>query len=324
MEEIKFSLNELGINKNINNIKINFNELKKIILFEDVYGYIINNNKEKRCLIQYIKEYYRGGYGKLFLIKRTTNIEEFCLVKMPIYKDSDLLNEAIIQYISYKTLERLNLQYMMAKIYDIYTRNSIVHFSMEFKNGIFFKEFIEESNNPEKDFIDSFIQICIVLYYLESILCLDHRDLHYTNLLIIKKPTRIDVTINNIQYKLNTDFHICILDFGFACTGLNKTCLNASEETFKLNNICMKPGRDIFQLLASVWCIKEIKKKMSKRFCDIINSFYKYETFDYTNLIKDETKANWSYIVTNKNDFVFPPLIPEKLLDTLYRLKETF
>ena len=63
---------------------------------------------------------------------------------------------------------------------------------------------------------------------------------------------------------------------------------------------------------------------MNAQFCDIINSFFKYKDKDYSILIKDETKAEWSYVVTNKNDFIFPPLIPEKLLNTLYRLKDIF
>ena len=86
----------------------------------------------------------------------------------------------------------------------------------------------------------------------------------------------------------------------------------------------MKPGRDIFQLLASIWCIKEIKDRMSSRFSDIINSFYKYNEYDFSTLLKDETKADWSYVITNKNNFIFPPLIPENLLETLYQLKKSF
>jgi len=317
-------IKELGINLNIDSPSINFNQLREQLPYEDIRGYIVNKSGDKQSLIEYKKEYYRGGYGKLFLVKRTTSRSEFCLVKIPIYKESDLLKEAILQFMSYKILETLKLEYMLAKIYDIYTKNSIVHFSMELKNGIFFKEFIKSSKNPERDFIDSFIQICIALYYLEKLLCLDHRDLHYTNLLIIKKPTSMNVNINNKNYILNTEFHICILDFGFACIGLNSICIDASEEIFNLNTICMKPGRDIFQLLASIWCIKEIKDKMSSRFSDIINSFYKYNEYDFSTLLKDETKAAWSYVITNKNNFIFPPLIPENLLETLYQLKKSF
>jgi hypothetical protein len=86
----------------------------------------------------------------------------------------------------------------------------------------------------------------------------------------------------------------------------------------------MKPGRDIFQLLASIWCIKDVRDKMNIRFSNFIDSLFKYNTFDFTSIIKDETKADWSYIVTNKKDFSFPPLIPENLLNTLYRLKDSF
>ena len=324
MEEEEFSLKDLGIEQTINNLNLNVKEIKNNLLKENVKGYLVNKNNEARCLIEYIKEYYRGGYGKLFLVRRISQIKEYCLVKMPINNDCELLTEAILQYISYKVLETLHLEYMLAKIYDIYIKNSIVYFSMELKNGVFFNKFIQESKKPEIDFIDCFIQICIALHYLETILCLDHRDLHYTNLLIINKPKKIDVHIDNKKYVLNTNFYICILDFGFACTGLNKSCINASEEMFKFNNMCMKPGRDIFQLLASVWCIKEIRNKMSKKFCDSIDSLFKYGTHDYSLLIKDETKADWSYIITNKNNFSYTPLIPQNLLEFLYRLKGEF
>ena len=141
-------IKELGINLNIDSPSINFNQLREQLPYEDIRGYIVNKNGDKQSLIEYMKEYYRGGYGKLFLVKRTTSRSEFCLVKIPIYKESDLLKEAILQFMSYKILETLKLEYMLAKIYDIYTKNSIVHFSMELKNGIFFKEFIKSSKNP--------------------------------------------------------------------------------------------------------------------------------------------------------------------------------
>uniref|UniRef100_A0A6C0D7P2 Protein kinase domain-containing protein n=1 Tax=viral metagenome TaxID=1070528 RepID=A0A6C0D7P2_9ZZZZ len=324
MEVKEFSLNDLDIELNFNNLNIDFKEIKNKLLNEDVKGYLINKKNKTRCLIEYIKEYYRGGYGKLYLVKRTTNIKEYCLVKMPIHNDSNLLTEALLQYMSYKVLESLKLEYMLAKIYDIYTKNSIVHFSMELKNGVFFHNFIQESKNPERDFIHCFLQICIALYYLETVICLDHRDLHYTNILLIKKPVNINININNTNYILNSEFHICILDFGFACTGLNKTCINSSEDMFKISDNCMKPGRDIFQLLASVWCIKELRNKMKSSFCDFIDLLFKYDKYDYTSIIKDESKADWSYIITNKNNFSFPPLVSENLLNTLYRLKDTY
>lgn len=319
--EKKFHLKELGINETINNFKIDFQNLKRNLPKENFMGEIIDINKNVRCSITYIKEYFRGGYGKLYLAKRN---KDFNIVKMPIDKDSDLLKEAILQFMSYKVLETFKLEYMLAKVYDIYINNSIVHFSMELKNGIFFKQFIRESKNPEKDFIDSFIQICIVLYLLENELYLDHRDLHYTNLLIINKPSTILITLNNKVYTLETQFHICILDFGFSCTGINRTCLNASEEMFRNNKICIKPGRDIFQVLASIWSIQEIRERMSKTFCDTVDSFFVNEQFDYRSLVKNETNATWSYIVTNNDNFVFNHLLPENFIETLYRLKANY
>lgn len=324
MDIEEFSLKDLDINENINNFNINIEEIKKKLLIENIQGYLVNKENKKRCLIEYIKEYFRGGYGKLYLVRRTDSKKEYCLVKIPKSEDTNLLTEAILQYMSYKVLEKFKLEYMLAKVYDIYKKNSIIYFSMELKHGIFFNKFIQESKNPERDFIDCFIQICIALFYLENTICLDHRDLHYTNLLIIKKPVNINININNTNILLNSDFHICILDFGFACTGINNTCINASEEMFKFSDICMKPGRDIFQLLASVWSIKDVRDKMSSKFCKFIDSLFKYDKFDYTSIIKDETKADWSYVITNKSNFSFPPLIPENLLYTLYRLKNIY
>ena len=112
-------IKELGINLNIDSPSINFNQLREQLPYEDIRGYIVNKSGDKQSLIEYKKEYYRGGYGKLFLVKRTTSRSEFCLVKIPIYKDSDLLKEAILQFMSYKTLKTL-------KMYKLWCINTIV------------------------------------------------------------------------------------------------------------------------------------------------------------------------------------------------------
>ena len=62
---------------------------------------------------------------------------------MPLEDDTNLLTESLLQFMSYKVLQELKLEYMLAKVYDIYKKNSNVYFSMELKNGIFFNKFMQ-------------------------------------------------------------------------------------------------------------------------------------------------------------------------------------
>ena len=318
---MNLDLEELGINKSINveDFILDTSSIPKI----DISGYIKYETKEIRCkIIDENIEHISGGYGIIkYAIRYYNNIQIPCVIKESIDVSFNILNEAILQHLSYTTLKIHKLEYMIPKVYDIYY-NTNVCFSMQRITGEFLHTFLVNSETSEKDFIYCFLQISIVLYILESKLLLDHRDLRVTNVFVVKDPKEIKFTIENKIYTYSCNYHICILDFGFACIGNKPSKINASEALFKKRDKCFKPGRDIFQLLISLLSLDSIKNKFSLEFYNKLASLL-YDKKDYRNLLKSKEKADLSYIAINYDDFTFDSLLPSNFIKVLIHLLDT-
>jgi serine/threonine protein kinase len=316
---IGFNLNPLGIDVFFDLSNNQTKYIEEQLPKELLDGSIIEKSKKKRCILNFKKKIIFGGYGILQETVRieNNNIKE-CFIKYSKEKTLNILNEALLQYISYLVLKNYNIQYMISNVYDIYKRNDIIFFCMEKINGMSILNFLLESKHPEIDFIDSLIQLCIILYILKKDIYLDHRDLRYTNLFIVKKHT----IINFNKYILDTNFHICLLDFGFACIGSNKTIVNASEGIFHNSEECLKPGRDLFQIVASLMCLKEFRDKINSSFLKILDSLFIYNGTDYSKLAK--TSCEWTYILTSESSFNFPFFAPENFIKYLYDLRKSY
>ena len=173
--------------------------------------------------------------------------------------------------------------------------------------GEFIHIFLLNSKNPEKDFILCLLQISIILHILEKTINLDHRDLRVTNIFVVNTPKELKFTIDHKTYLYNCDYHICLLDFGFACIGNKPTIINATEEMFNKNERCFKPGRDLFQLLISILSLELLINKKH----------------NYINLLKSNSKADLSYIATLDDDFSHEDLLPENFIKFLIQLLDT-
>lgn len=327
MDEV--DLEELGVPLKINLKKPIFNNLDKYIGFEDLFGNILDNLKRKRCIIKYKNKSISGGYGSIHFAKR--NNKDIVVKRLLGDTHTNLFKEALLQHISYLTLKKYNLNMFISKVYDIFYKldihNSkyVLHFSMEEIKGQFMNTFLKKSTQPEKDFIDCFIQICIALYIFQKEINLDHRDLRYANIYIVETPVEFSLKIlNTEQFLYSCNFHICILDFGFACLGHKPTLINAAEGFMQNEERCFKPGRDLFQLLISVWCKSEIRSKMSKDFVEKINSILCFNDHDYSKITELNEDSKWPYSLTMEDNFSCIPLLPKNFLIKLIELKKDY
>jgi hypothetical protein len=84
---------------------------------------------------------------------------------------------------------------------------------------------------------------------------------------------------------------------------------------------CYKPGRDLFQLLISVWCKKEIRLRMNESFIKKIDSILCYEGHDYSKILELNSDSKWPYSLTMDDNFSYVPLMPKNLLIKLVELK---
>ena len=316
---VGFNLNPLGINVFFDLSNNKTKHIEEQLPKELFDGSIIDKNKRKRCVLNFKKKIILGGYGILQETVRieNNNIKE-CFIKYSKEKTLNILNEALLQYVSYLVLQKYDIHYMISNVYDIYKRNDIIFFCMKKINGMSILNFLLESKHTERDFIDSLIQLCIILYILKKDIYLDHRDLRYTNLYIVKQNTNIHYN----EYILNTNFHICLLDFGFACIGPKQTIINASEDIFQNSEECLKPGRDLFQIVASLMCLKEFRDKINISFLKILDSLFIYNGTDYSKLAK--ISCEWTYILTSESSFNFPFFAPENFIKYLYDLRKSY
>jgi len=307
---IQFDLKDIGV---IDKEK----QTVALELFNSLYVF-----KEKRCTFKINETQIIGGYGVLEgAIRIDAHGKSLCIIKHPKDKSFSIYNEAVLQYISYITLKKYGLQWCVAKVYDIFNKQSIIHFSMQYIKGCQLHTFLLKSLTPERDFIYCLLQLSIALYYLSNDIHLDHRDLRYANVFVVAEEKNIHYSIAGLEYTLDTPFHICLLDFGFACIGKNTTIINASEGIFHSSERCSKPGRDIFQLLCSLWSIQEVRYRMSNEFQSTVDSWFTYKDINYSSLAKHIKKADWSYVLTSEPMFTFPPLLPENLIKILNDLK---
>ena len=325
-------LKELGVPLKVNLNNPIFKDYDKAIGFEDLFGYIKDKYKNKRCAIKYKAKTISGGYGLVTFGTRITDYDvKECVVKRLIgNEDLNLFKEAFLQYVSHLNLKKYGLNMFISEVYDIFYKfdthinKYALHFCMEEIKGDFMHSFLKVCANPERDFLDCFIQISIALYILQKELNLDHRDLRYANIYIVKKPINIKVILLNKEIDYSCKFHICILDFGFACIGHKPTIINAAEGFMQNEERCFKPGRDLFQLLISIWCKKEIRNRMSQDFVEKINMILCHEGHDYSKITETNDDSKWPYSLTTDDSFSYIPLLPKNLLIKLMELKKYY
>ena len=325
-----FNLKKIGVDLDIDLSKDETDLIEKNLPVELIDGSIIDIRRKKRCILEFKNRTIIGGYGilqELYRIDEKARVS--CYVKYSKEKSFNILNEALLQYISYTTLKKYKIEYMISKVYDIYKRNETIFFTMEKINGNSVLQYILESDTPERVFIDILIQLCIVLLILKKEIYLDHRDLRYTNLFIVKEKTDIHLEFyaksaksEKKEYRLSTPFHICLLDFGFACIGKEETVINASEDIFQKKEICLKAGRDMFQIVASLFCIKEFRDKLNPNLLKIVESWFIYKKTDYSKLAK--SSCEWTYILTSEESFNSSFFVEENFLNYLYGLKKEY
>jgi serine/threonine protein kinase len=84
-----------------------------------------------------------------------------------------------------------------------------------------------------------------MLDILQNKLGLNHRDLNISNILIQKNPKPVSINLEKAIGKkmcILAQYNITIIDFGISCIG----CEIKLGDIYPKNDLCPKPGRDIF------------------------------------------------------------------------------
>lgn len=231
-------------------------------------------NHTVRTPFQVESQIDHGSYGNIYIAKRG---DLSVLLKQPRMTEMNLLQEAVLQHLAFKTLEAEGISWAVPKVYDVFLRKKETCFSMERIHGSTVFEWFSKTLTPDTDTLFLLVQICQILTILETYLNLDHRDLKSNNLLFVKESCSIRLKLGDEVWRLKCPFKVIVLDFGFACLGSESLqgvpLVNLGDGVLPPMDPCPKEGRDIFHLLVSLLGLPIFRERISKELHDKIDGW---------------------------------------------------
>jgi serine/threonine protein kinase len=281
----------------------------------------LRSGSRKRCSIRYRDLKGKGGYGNIYLAKRVdpSGSEIDVCVKVSHIVSHSLCPEAIIQWLAYSSLATANIVGAIPRVYDIFQYVGETRFSMSFVDGISSIDYILASSKPGETLLQILVQTSALLAFLEEKIHLDHRDLKADNIWIRQEPINYTLSIGGTSWHITAPFQVVLLDFGFSCLGSseNIAVVSLSCGILPLVDPCPKEGRDLFQLISSLWSIPQIRSSIDSEVSSDIELLLSYRNKPYTNLIVRTIDINWVYLLVSDSKFKHPPLHPISLLERL-------
>ena len=273
-----------------------------------------------RCKILYGSPIAHGRNGVILSSSRVPEKGEAICVKKPIQTQFSLCAEALIQWICSNALEAAGIYGAIPAVHDIFQYAGETRFSMDFIDGVSAVDAMLESPEPDTLWLQILAQAALILGYLEEHVRLDHRDLKANNLWIRQRPVQYSLKVGGIQWEITAPFQVVILDFGFSCIGSDSgnAVVSLSDGVVPKIDPCPKEGRDLFQLVASMWSVEEVRERVGAELAKDIELLLKHRAASYIDMVKDITKSHWwIYLTVSHRQFKHPPLHPVSLLQKL-------
>lgn len=244
--------------------------------------------------------------------------ETVVAIKRPKYPEVDLFIEALFQWRTYRLMDRLHLGFCIPEVYDIFRfkQTGDIWFSMRPYDATLLSNWC--LNNSGK-FGELILQIALTLEVVENVLFIDHRDLKVNNILVVDNPVQIRISWKGKAITLNFPFHIVYVDFGYACA---KELIDVRDGLPSMD-LCPKDGRDIYQILVSLWRIKELRGLLNTKWGAWIRS--KIDSTvpqSYLRLVETALDLSWMYSVTDNTGFRAPLCKPAAIISDCMSMLE--
>ena len=235
-------------------------------------------------------------------------------IKRPKYPEVDLFMEALFQWRLHHCLEEYGLGFSIPQVYSImkFKQSGDIWFSMKsYKAALLSTWCLQNIKKDGKLFKLLLLQISLVLEVMENILEVDHRDLKVNNIMVVDEKCEIDV---GQAKKLVFPFHIVFIDFGYACAG--KIIDMKTSDGIPPIDMCPKEGRDMFQILVSLWRIQGLREILEQRWGTWIRARIDSAVpqNSYARLAECAVDLNWLYSVTENTVFRAPLCAPSVII----------
>ena len=181
-------------------------------------------------------------------------------VKRPIIPGNSLLQEACIQKLVGDHLRNIGFPTGAARILSIFKlRDNSVCFAMEqIDNAMTLDKYLETTNinTISSVLIDCLLQLCAMLWYLDTTLGINHRDLKPSNFLIVEhEPINKVLQIEQDIFEIQSKYSLTFIDFGFSCLGSTETHISdiSLSTVYSKFDPCPKEGRDMYLFLSLLY-----------------------------------------------------------------------
>ena len=194
-------------------------------------------------------------------------------------------SEGLLHILSWRIMQETATPWAIPRPYEIFGEQSptrrgwrSMFLGMSYVRGRILQTFFEKNwkeSTPVENthsFCEIIGQTAYILYYLQTKMRLNHRDVKVNNLLV--RPSKDIIVLELNDSYMPVTMEVTLIDFGFACVGCPPpkkpdTVLQAGS-WFPFNDLCCKKGRDIAQLIYCIQCYFPLEKYLTPEFYKVV------------------------------------------------------
>ena len=236
--------------------------------------------------------------------------------------------EAIIQWLCYKSLASHGLEAHCPRVFDIFTFSKSIWFSMSpiYKApvlDVYLKTLprwrIPHPSNGEA-LLKIVSQIAMCCFVLERAIGFNHRDLKPNNILVKldSVQTHLLKWSDDLEIQIASSPTAVLVDFGFSCLGPGKSpWLQAGDDVLSPFDACPRVGRDIFMLIVFLIWQNDVQASLTEDHMAFLKSSLRLSTERWQQLIQlNKNPSDWIYILITERGFQCPALDPATWLQS--------
>lgn len=279
-----------------------------------------------------LKTVSSGAFGHIdFGIHELDKKQEEVYIKRPILAGGTLLYEACIQKLVSDSLSMVGFPTGAPKPVCIFQlQDHSIGFAMEQVHGaVTLDTYLASipSSYLSSVIIDCLLQLCAMIWHLNSTLGINHRDLKPSNFLIVvhDEPKRKILQIENEQLEVDSKHSLTFIDFGFSCLGSTETHVSdiSLSTVYSKSDPCPKEGRDMYLFLAFLYI--DYHSKLPPQLLSLFEQWLEIPGSNLCHFMRKDTENSkkWLYFITGNESITSFQSCPIKIVRDLQHFMKT-
>jgi serine/threonine protein kinase len=274
-----------------------------------------------------VKNVSSGAFGFIDFGYVETDVKQTeVYMKRPILSGGSLLYEACIQKLVGDSLKNIGFPTGAPRILSLFRlRDNSVCFAMEqIDDAMTLDKYLESTNinTISSVLIDCLLQLCAMLWYLDTTLGINHRDLKPSNFLIVEhEPINKVLQIEQDIFEIQSKYSLTFIDFGFSCLGSTETHISdiSLSTVYSKFDPCPKEGRDMYLFLSLLYI--DFHSKLPDKLLILFESWINTSPNMISFMRKDkEYSKTWVYYIAGDLKIQKFNSIPSRIVKDLKAL----